>query len=170
MSILPSCRRAGVALVALLGLAGCAAPAGMPVPDPTVSAEAAPGEPPEWDGDPRCEAGYGDPHRTLEMEHRVRPLGWPATPDFAVLCILEPVSDVEEIGYYATDPGTKHDDVLWYYEHAFASGTHGYLPTQDSEKILTGVLGGASYFLEFNGFDRYMITWATDGDYADDGS
>lgn len=163
-------RAAAPALLLTALLAGCAAPGPMPAPDPTVTPDALPGESPEWDGDPRCEAGYGDPHRTLEIEHRVRPLGWPVTPDFAVLCILEPVSDVEEIGYYATDPGTKFDDVLWYYEHAFASGTHGYLPTSDSEKILTGVLGTASYFLESHGFDRYTITWATDGDYADGGS
>lgn len=138
-------------------------PTGTPTPSP--DSKSAPSA--EWDGDPRCEAGYGDPHRTLEKEHAVRPDGWPQTPPFAVLCILEPISSVEEVGYYATDPGTKFDDVLWYYEHAFLGGVHGYLPTPGSEKIYTGVIGGVSYFLEQHGFDRYTITWAIDGEYVD---
>lgn len=156
-----------LAVGALLTFTGCSGGVGMPMPSatPTVTPDADPGTPVDADIDPRCEAGYGDPRRVLESEHEVRPLGWPQTPPFAVLCVLEPLSFYEEAGYYATDPGTKFDDVLWYYEHAFESGQHGYAPVPGADKVLTGVIGGVSYYIEQHGFDRYRIHWAWDGEY-----
>jgi hypothetical protein len=149
----------------LFAVTACASPP-MPVPGPTQTPDSSQSDD-DWDGDPRCEAAYGDPHRTLEIDHAIRPEGWPQTPPFAVLCFLEPVTSVEEVGHYATDPGTKIDDVLWYYEHAFASGVHGYAPVPGSEKVLTGVLGDASYYMQADGFDRYTIRWAIDGQYSE---
>jgi hypothetical protein len=157
--------RAASVLLALTLLAGCAAGPAMPTPTPTLTPGAVGDEPEPNDGDPRCEVGYGDPHITLERDHKVRPLGWPQTPPFAVLCILEPVSFYEEVGYYATDPGTKFFDVLWYYEHAFTVGEHGYAPVPGADKVLTGVFGDVSYYIEQQGFDRYRIYWAWDGEY-----
>jgi len=164
MTVRPLHALAAAVLLALL--AGCSADAvPTPTPTPTLTPDApdVAGDPD--DGDPRCAAGYGDRHRTLESDHAIRPTGWPQTPPFAVLCILEPVSFYEEIGYYATDPGTRFDDVLWYYEHAFTTGVHGYAPVPGADKVLTGVFNGSSYYLEQHGFDRYRIHWAWDGEY-----
>src|SRR5690606_38550873 len=82
-----------LAVGALLTFTGCSGGVGMPMPSatPTVTPDADPGTPVDADIDPRCEAGYGDPRRVLESEHEVRPLGWPQTPPFAVLCVLEPL-------------------------------------------------------------------------------
>lgn len=133
---------------------------------PTVLPEP-PGEPAADDLDPRCKAQYGDPHRTLERVLRVRPTGWPRTPPEAVLCRVIRVSATEEVGCYATDPGTKIHDIFWYYDHAITAGVSGYAPVGSGQQILTGVLGDASFYIEQPGFDRYVVVWATDGDYDD---
>lgn len=141
-----------------------------PSTSPTVLSDPRDG-PPEDDLDPRCKAQYGDPHRALEKGLRVRPLGWPRTPPEAVLCRILRISPVEEVGCYATDPGTKIYDIHWYYDHAISRqtrGVSGYAPIGSGQQILTGVLGDASFYIEQPAFDRYVIVWATDGEYDDE--
>lgn len=162
-------RRALAAGLLTLLLAGCASPAGGPIPTPdptsTVTPDPTPVADEPDDYDPRCDAAYGVPTAAPERLLQVRPLGWPPTPPWASLCLIESPSEAEEIGHFATDPGTKFDDVLWYYEHAFEAGAHGYANVP-GEKILTGTLGYASYYLQQGeGFDRYFIYWAYDGEY-----
>ena len=154
--------------LALALLVGCTSGAAMPDPTTTLTPDPTPVASPPNDYDPRCDAGYGVPTAVPERQHKVRPSGWPVTPPFASLCRLEPVSFYEEIGSYATDPGTKFDDVLWYYEHAFSGGVHGYANVPGADKVLTGVFNGVSYVLEQDGFDRYRIHWAWDGEYDSD--
>lgn len=120
------------------------------------------------DTDPRCQAQYGDEHRVLEREHKVRPDGFPRTPPTAVLCRLAHVSADEEVGYYATDPGTKIFDIFWYHDHEISAGVADYAPIGGGQQILTGVVGDASFYVEQDAFDRYYIVWARDGNYDDD--
>lgn len=137
-------------------------PSETPLPDP-------PGGPAPTDEDPRCQAQFGNPKRVLEKEHRIRPLGWPQTQPWAVLCRLVKVSDVEEYGCYATDPGTKMFDVFWYYDHAIvAPGVADYLPIGGGQEILTGVVGDSSFYMQQEKFDQFYIVWARDGDYDDE--
>lgn len=129
------------------------------------------GGPAENDVDPRCDAQYGDPHRALEKGLRIRPLGWPRTPPEAVLCRIVRVSATEEVGCYATDPGTKIYDIHWYYDHAISRqtrGVSGYATIGSGQQILTGVLGDASFYIEQPAFNRYIIVWARDGEYDDE--
>lgn len=143
-------------------------PSGSPSASETPLRERPVPSPDDSDTDPRCAAQYGDPHRVLEKEHRVRPVGFPRTPPTAVLCRLEHVSADEEVGYYATDPGTKIFDVFWYYDHAITAGVADYAPLGGGQQILTGVVGDASFYIEQDVFDRYYVVWARDGNYDDD--
>lgn len=159
---------ASLVVVAASALAGCdddrRAPGPPTTPSPTPdTAQTAPGE----QIDPRCLALYpADAALVHEGEIGVRPLGWPAPPEFAVLCRIERISPVEARGYYAMTDYTSFDKVMWYYEHAFTAGEHGRAPTADGE-VLTGVLGDASYYIESGGKNRFHIDWALDGDYAE---
>jgi hypothetical protein len=122
------------------------------------------------DEDARCKAQFGYGKRVLESEHKVRPLGWPQTQPWAVLCRLVKVSENEEYGCYATDPGTKIYDVLWYYDHAIVEpGVADYAPVP-GELILTGVVGDSSFWIEQDAFDQFKIVWARDGEYEEDAS
>ena len=153
-------------LVAAVALSGCGDERAMPVPAPTPSAtpDTAQTDPPEQ-SDPRCLASSPDDAVLIyEGVIEVRPDGWPLPPDFAVLCWVQIESPVEQIGYYAMTHFTSFDKVLWYYEHAFQGGQHGRADTADGE-ILTGVLGDASYFIQSDGTNRYLIDWAIDGEY-----
>ena len=47
-------------------------------------------------------------------------------------------------------------------------GVSGYAPIGSGQQILTGVLGDASFYIEQPAFDRYVIVWATDGEYDDE--
>jgi len=136
-------------------------PSESPLPSP-------PGPTTPSDEDPRCLAQFGNAKRVLEIEHKVRPLGFPQTQPWAVLCKLVQVSADEEYGCYATDPGTKIFDVNWYYDHAIVEpGVADYAPTAEGE-ILTGVVGDASFYVEQVKFDQYYVVWARDGRYDDD--
>lgn len=135
-------------------------PSESPLPEP-------PPAPAPSDHDPRCAAQFGDGRRVLEQEHRIRPTGFPRTPPMAVLCRLVRVSDTEEYGCYATDPGTKIFDVFWYYDHAIADDAAGYAPLGDGREILTGVVGDASFYIQQDVFDQYYVVWARDGEYHD---
>ena len=134
-------------------------PTGSGTPDPSPTAD------PDYDA--RCKAQFGSGTRVLEKEHRIRPTGWPATPTQAVLCRLVRVSDTEEYGCYATDPGTKIFDIFWYYDHAITAGEADNAPIGDGKEILTGVVGDASFYIQQDVFDQYYIVWARDGEYDD---
>ncbi|GAA3520688.1 hypothetical protein [Nocardioides daeguensis] len=116
--------------------------------------------------DRRCVAQYGSTYPVPEREHRVRPTGWPRTPPQAVLCRILRISDDEEVGCYATEPGTKMFDIFWYYDHAIEVAD--YAPIGNGQEILTGVLGDASFYIQQDVFDQYYIVWARDGAYEDD--
>jgi hypothetical protein len=125
-----------------------------------------PGQP--SDDDPRCQAQFGTGKPVPEQEHRVRPISWPRTPASAVLCRLVHLSINQEYGCYATDPGTKLYDILWYYDHAVtaAGGVAGWVNI-DGQDFLTGVQGTASFYIGQDEFDQFYIVWATDGEYDD---
>ena len=137
-------------------------PTGGPVPGPSTSTTALPDI-----IDTRCADAFGVPSSVPESQHRARPQLWPATPPFAVLCRLDPVSVDEEVGYYATSPGASFDEVTAYYEGAFTDGQHGHAPTEGGT-ILTGVIGDASYYVERLSLGAYVIVWAIDGNYSDE--
>lgn len=121
------------------------------------------------DEDPRCQAQFGSPKRVLESEHRIRPLGFPQTQPWAVLCRLVKVSETQEYGCYATDPGTKIFDVFWYYDHAIvAPGAADYSPIAGGKEILHGVVGDASFYIQQDVFDQFYIVWARGGEYDDE--
>ncbi len=101
-----------------------------------------------------------------EGDIRMRPDGWPAPADFGVLCLVETISEAEQVGHYATSYYTPYDWVLDYYERALTGGAHGRGDSTDGE-LLTGVLGDASFYIVETGTSRYAIHWAIDGDYQD---
>ena len=139
-------------------------------PTKTIAIKPKPGseqpDPHTGDVDRRCVAQYGSTSPVLEKEHRVRPLGWPRTPPQAVLCRILRISPDEEVGCYATDPGTKMFDIFWYYDHAIEIAD--YAPIGNGQEILTGVLGDASFYIEQDVFDQYYVVWARDGRYEDE--
>ncbi len=163
-------RRAAAAagvLVVAAALAGCDDER-LPLPVPSDTPTALPdvhGTPTPEAIDPRCIEQYGD-HAQLvfEGEIRVRPDGWPAPADFAVLCRVVTHSDTEQTGHYALSYYTSFDTVVRHYESTFQGGHHGMAPTDDGE-ILTGVLPPASYYIESTGTGTYAIHWAIDGDW-----
>lgn len=167
--IRPSRALTAAALAAVL-LTGCASPGGRPAATPaptsTVTPDPTPVADEPDDDDPRCDAAYGVPTAAPERLLQVRPEGWPPTPPWASLCLIESPSGLEEIGHFATDPGTKYDDVLWYYEHAFTAGHHAYVPVPGADKVFAGVLGDVSYYIQRgDGVDRFVVHWAWDGYY-----
>ncbi|MBN9140796.1 MAG: hypothetical protein J0H23_08215 [Micrococcales bacterium] len=157
---------ASAVLAVALALSGCDDEQRMPVPagTPSPTPDSAQTEGPEQI-DPRCLEVYPD-DAVLAYEGyiAVRPLSWPAPPEFAALCWFEVVSEVEAIAYYATTYYTPFTWVMRHYERAFPAGQHGRAPTADGD-ILTGVLGDASYYIQSTGTSSYLINWALDGQY-----
>lgn len=163
--------RAALAAALVLFVAGCSTPGGaLPTPTSTFTPDPTPVASPPDDYDPRCDAAYGVPTAAPERLLDVRPEGWPPTPSWISLCLIEGPSGLEEIGHFAFDPDKKYDDVLWYYEHAFTAGHHAYVPVPGADKVFSGVIGGVSYYIQRGeGVGRFFTHWATDGyyDYED---
>ena len=158
-------RLLSTALLAIL-LTGCSAGAPMPTPSPTPDVETAP----EQDAvDPRCLREFpGLEAPVFEGDVPVRPTFWPTAPPFAALCSWAPESPVESIGYYATDEFMTMDQVFDYYEQQFDSPdrevVHGRSPIEYGE-VLHGVYPPVSFYIEYDGRNRYKIYWAEDGQY-----
>ena len=115
--------------------------------------------------DARCKAQYGSGTRVLEKEHKVRPLGWPHTPKYAVLCRLVHVSADEEYGCYATDGDIVHSRIFFDYEHALPGSARA--PIAGGNEVLTGVFGDSSFYLQQDRPLKYYVVWARDGNYED---